>query len=74
MIEFDNSKNLEEAMRKTDFSYEQSKNRESLPNWKNKKTSHFDQKRRGFKSNKSFGSKSQNFSKNNYQFFKNKVP
>ena len=57
-IEFDNSKNLEEAMRKDDFWYEQSKKRESLPNSKTKKTSHFDQMRRGFKSNKSFGSKS----------------
>ena len=36
-------------MRKDDLYYEQSKKRESLPNWKNKKTSHFDQKRRGFK-------------------------
>ena len=54
MIEFDNSETLEEAMRKDDFCYEQSKKREILPNWKNKKTSHFDQKRRGFKSNKSF--------------------
>ena len=50
--------------------------RESLPNWKNKNISHFDQKTRGFKSNNSFGNKSQNFSKNNYQRadFKNKVP
>ena len=63
-------------MRKEDFYYEQSKKREILPNWKTKKTSHFDQKRRGFKSNKSFGSKSQNFSKKYYQRsdFKNKAP
>ena len=49
---------------------------ESLPNLKNKKTIHFEQRRRGFKPNNSFGSKSQNFSKNNYQTtdFKNKVP
>ena len=69
-IEFDNLKTLEEAMRKDEFCYEQSKKRESLPNWKNKKASHFDQKR------KSFGSKSQNFSNNNYQKtdFKNRVP
>ena len=31
-IEFDNPKTLEEAMRKDDFCYEQSKKRESLPN------------------------------------------
>ena len=75
-IEFDNPKTLEEALRKDDLCYEQSKKRENLPNNKNKKTSHFDHKRRGFKSNKIFESKSQNFSKNNYQRtdFKNKAP
>ena len=59
-------------MRKDDFCYEQSKKRESLPNWKNKKKSHFDQKRKGLNSNKRFGNKSQN----NHQRidFKNKVP
>ena len=74
-IEFDNPKTLEEAMRKVDFCYEQSKKRKSVPNCKTKKTSHFDQSRRGFKSNKIFGNKSQNFSKNNYKKtgFKNKV-
>ena len=41
-IEFDNPKNLEEAMRKADFCYEWSKKWESLPNWKTKKKSHFD--------------------------------
>ena len=63
-------------MRKVDFCYEQSKKRESLPNWKNKKTSHFDQKRRGFKSNNIFGNNSQKLSNNNYErvYFKNKVP
>ena len=66
-IEFDNPKTLDEAMRKAEFWYEQGKKRESLPNWKTKKTSQFDQRRRGFKSKKSFGSKTQNISKNNYQ-------
>ena len=64
-FEFDNPNTIEEAMRKDDFCYEQSKKIESLPKWKTKKTSHLDQKRRGFNSNKSFGSKSYNFSKNN---------
>ena len=75
-IDFDNPKTLEEAMMKTELCYGQGRKRERLPNWKTKKISHFDQKRRGFKSNKSFGSKSQNFSKNNYlkNNFKNKVP
>ena len=49
---------------------------ESLPNLKNKKTIHFEQRRRGFKPKNNFGSKSRNFSKNNYQKtdFKNNVP
>ena len=54
-------------MRKVDFCYEQSKKRERIPNWNNKRTSNFYQKRKGFKSNKSFGNNSWNFSKNNYQ-------
>ena len=63
-------------MRKVELCYEQSKKRESLPNWKTKNISHFDQKRRGFKSNKIFGRKSHNFSKNNYlkTDFKSTVP
>ena len=66
-IEFDNPKTLEEAMTKSYIFYKWSKNRESIPNWKNKRTSNFDHKRKGFKSNKSFGNNSRNFSKNNYQ-------
>ena len=66
-IEFDNPKTLEEEMRKDNFYYKQSKKRESLPNWKNKRTSNFDQKTKGFKSNKIFGNNYRNLSKNNYQ-------
>ena len=59
IIEFDNPKTLEEAMRKAIFCYEQSKNKkECIPNWKNKRSSKFDKKRKGFKSNKSFGNNS----------------
>ena len=74
-IEFDNPKTLEEAMRKDNFCYKQSKKRESMPNWKNERTSNFDQKRKGLKSNKIFGNNSWNFSKNNYQgtYFKTKT-
>ena len=58
-IEFDNPKTLEEAMRKANFCYEQSKNkREGIPNWKNKRTSKFEQIRKCFKTNKSFGNNS----------------
>ena len=48
-IKFDNTKTIEEVMRKDEFCYEQSKKTEILPNWKTKKTTHFDQKRRKFK-------------------------
>ena len=65
-IEFDNPKTIEEEMRKANFCYEHSKKRENMPNWKNKRTSNFDQKRNGFKSNKSFRNNYRNFSKNNY--------
>ena len=54
-------------MRKANFFYEQRKKREIIPNQKNKRTSNFDQKKKGFKSNKRFGNNSQNISKNNYQ-------
>ena len=54
-------------MRKDEFCYEQSKKRERIPKWKNKRTSNFYQKRIGFKPYKSFGNSSQNLSKNNYQ-------
>ena len=67
IIEFDNPNTLGEVMRKADFFYEQGKMRENIPNWKNKRTSHFDQKRKGFNPDKSFRNNSQNFSKNNYQ-------
>ena len=42
---------------------------------KNKRTSNFDQRRKGFKPNKSFRNNSQNFPKNNYQvtYFKGKT-
>ena len=41
-IAFDNPKSLEEAMRKANFCYEQSKNKkEGIPKWKNKRTNNF---------------------------------
>ena len=73
-IEYDNPKTLDGATRKANFCYEQRKNKkEGIPNWKNKITSNFEQRREGFKPNKSFGNNSRNFSKNNYQgtYFKN---
>ena len=48
IIEFDNPKTLEEAMRKVNFYYEQSKKRENIPSWKNNKASNFDKKKKRF--------------------------
>ena len=49
-IEYDNSKNLEEAMRKSNFYYDQNKNkRENIPNWKNKRCDNFEHKKKGTK-------------------------
>ena len=75
IIEFDNPKTLEEAMIKDNLCYKQSKNRELIPNQKNKRESNFDHKREGFKPNKNFENNSQNLSKNNYQgtYFKGKT-
>ena len=63
-------------MRKANLCYEQIKNKkEIIPNWKTKRTSNFDQRRKGFKPHKSFENNSRIFSKNNYQgtYFKGKT-
>ena len=73
IIEFHNPKTLQEAMRKAKLCYRQSKKREIVPYWKNKRMSNFDEKRKCFKSNKSLGNNSQNLSKNNYQGTKFKI-
>ena len=53
IIEYDNPKTLEEAMRKANFCYEQSRNkREGVPNSKVKRKNNFEQRRKGFKSNR----------------------
>ena len=68
IIEYDNPKTLEEAMRKANLCFEQGKNkREGVPKWKGKLTNNFEQRRKGFKSNRNFGNDSQNYSKNTYQ-------
>jgi len=67
-IEYDNPKMLEEAMRKANFSYEQSKNkRDSVPNWKDKRGGNSEHKGGNFKFNRNFGNNSREFSRNNYQ-------
>ena len=46
-IEYGNPKNLEEAMRKANFCYEQNQKKESMANWKAKKNNnHYDQKKK----------------------------
>ena len=41
-IEYGNPKNLEEAMRKENFCYEQNRKKGSITNWKNKRTNNFE--------------------------------
>ena len=40
-IEYDNPKNLEEAMKKMDLCYEQNRKKESMTNWKAKRNNNF---------------------------------
>ena len=44
-IDYDNLKMLEEAI-KENFCYDQKKNRESVPNWKNKRKNNFDPRKK----------------------------
>ena len=55
IIEYDNPKTLEEAMRKANFCYEQNQKRENLPNWKAKRSNNFENKKKGFTPNQNFG-------------------
>ena len=53
MIEYDNPKTLEEAMRKAKFCYEHNKKKESMANWKAKKNNNqYDQKKKEFVPNR----------------------
>ena len=52
-------------MRKTNFCYEQNRKKESMTNWKAKRTNNFEQRKKGFVPN-------QNFKNNNTQNFPNK--
>ena len=47
-IEYDNPKNLEEAMRKANFCYEQNHKKESMTNWKAKKNNNLEKKKKYF--------------------------
>ena len=65
-IEYDNPKNLEEAMRKANFCYEQNRKKESMTNQKGKRTNNFEQKKKGFVPNR-------NFKNNNTKNFPSKI-
>jgi len=67
-IEYDNPKTLEEAMRKANFGYEQSKNRrDNTPNWKTKRGGNSNFRERNSNYRKDYGNNSRNFSKPNFQ-------
>ena len=53
-IKYDNPKTLEEAMRKAHFCYEQSHKKESMSNWKAKRSNNYEKKKKGFVPNRSF--------------------
>ena len=69
MIEYDNPKTLEEAMRKANFCFEQNWKKESLANWKSKKNNNqYEQKKKDFVSNRnSKNNKARNYPTNNFQ-------
>ena len=68
IIEYDNPKTLEEAMRKAIFFYEQNHKKESMSNWKAKRSNNFEQKKKGFISNRNFmNNNTRNFSNKNFQ-------
>ena len=46
-IEYDNPKTLKEAMRKTNFFYDQNRKRENMPNQKAKRSNNFIHKKKG---------------------------
>ena len=53
-IEYDNPKTFEEAMRKANFCYEHNRKKESMTNWKAKRTNNLEQRRKGFVRNHNF--------------------
>ena len=67
-IEYDNPKTLEEAMRKANFCYEQNCKKESMSNWKAKRSNNFEQKKKGFVPNRCFrNNNTPNFPNKNFQ-------
>ena len=70
MIEYENPKTLEEAMRKANLCFEQNRKKESMANWKAKKNNNqYDQKKKDFVPNRnSKNNKAKNYPNNkNFQ-------
>ena len=68
IIEYDNPKTLEEAMRKVNFCYEQNRKKETMNNWKAKRNNNFEQKKKEFVPNRnSKNYYTKNFSSKNFQ-------
>ena len=76
MIEYDNTKTLEEAMRKSNFCYEHNRKKESMDNWKAKQNNNqYDQKKKDFVPNRnSKNIKARNFPKKHFLGNKNNSP
>ena len=56
IIEYDNPRTLEEAMRKANFCYEQNRKRENMPNWKIKRpNNNLESRKKSFTPNRNFG-------------------
>ena len=68
IIEYENPKTLEEAMRKSNFYYEQNHKKKSMTNWKAKRNNNFEQKQKDFVPNGNFkNNNSRNFPSKNFQ-------
>ena len=68
IIEYDNSKTLEEAMRKENSCYEHNRKKESMTNWKAKRANNFEQRKKGFIPNQNFKNNiTRNFPNKNFQ-------
>ena len=67
IIEYDNPKTLEEAMRKENFGHEQNHKKKGMTNWKAKRTNNFEQRKKGFVPNRNFSNKNFQGNKGNSQ-------
>ena len=67
-IKYDDPKNIEEVTRNANFCYEQNRKKESMSNWKAKRSNNFEQKKKGFVPNHNFrNNNTQNVPNKNFQ-------